>query len=69
VDDRIWHKRVAARISPWLMRKLRRGGPSFYRKDMNKDIADHLKNADIEATDLGRILRDAAAQYFRVCTE
>jgi hypothetical protein len=69
VDDRIWPKRVAARISPWLMRKLRRGGPSFYRKDMNKDIADHLKNADIEATDLGRILRDAAAQYFRVCTE
>jgi hypothetical protein len=68
VDNRRWLARVAARISPRLLKMVPRERQSFYRKEMSKDVANHLMNTDVDGTDLGNVLREAAAQYLRLRT-
>jgi hypothetical protein len=68
VDNKTRLHRLAASVAPWLINTLRSDRPSFYRKELNKEVAKHLTNGDVERTDLGGILRDVAAQYSRVRT-
>ena len=70
VDSRGRFHRFVTRKASWLFTLWRHGTPrSFYRKDLNVDVARRLTNADIEATDLGGVLRDVAARYERIRTE
>lgn len=68
VENTTWFYRLAATAAPRLLKGLRRGRVSFYRKDLNSEVAKQLTNADIEATDLGKILRNVLTKHSRLRT-